>query len=150
MAIISDYEEEHEQKPKPSSSTSASSPAKPFSASLDPSNPLQFLQKAFDLVAQETDFLEKPTAENEILSAIRTVKQRKEKRKAEEKKLNEERKKLQTKEVNKEVQQEEKEKPELKNAPMEVEKKEESGVRGTDHYLSIILFGSWGKLRKKQ
>ncbi|KAF3432828.1 hypothetical protein FNV43_RR23930 [Rhamnella rubrinervis] len=129
MAIISDYEEEREQKPKPSSSPSTSSPAKPFSASLDPSNPLQFLQKAFDFVAQETDFLEKPTADSEILSAVRTVKQRKEKRKAEEKKLNEERKKLQTKEVNKEVQQEIREKPELEKAPVEVEKKEESGAR---------------------
>lgn len=141
MAIISDIEEEHEQEqtPKPSSSPSASSsPAKPFAASLDHSNPLQFLLKAFDFVAQETDFLEKPGAEPQILSALRTTKQRKEKRKAaEEKRLNEERKKLQTKEDKQEVKEEPvaEPKPKPEKAPMEVEKKEETGTRGTGHSL---------------
>ncbi|XP_015878468.2 protein BOBBER 1 [Ziziphus jujuba] len=129
MAIISDFEEE-EQKPKskPSSAASASSvSATPFTASLDPSNPLQFLQKAIDLVAQETDFLEKETAEKEILSAVRTARQRKEKRKAEEKKEKEERKKLETKEeVKKEAMEEVKKEVE---APAKAEEKEDSGAR---------------------
>ncbi|KAH7538217.1 hypothetical protein FEM48_Zijuj03G0175500 [Ziziphus jujuba var. spinosa] len=129
MAIISDFEEEEQKpKPKPSSAASASSvSATPFTASLDPSNPLQFLQKAIDLVAQETDFLEKETAEKEILSAVRTARQRKEKRKAEEKKEKEERKKLETKEeVKKEAMEEVKKEVE---APAKAEEKEDSGAR---------------------
>ncbi|XP_020207958.2 protein BOBBER 2 [Cajanus cajan] len=46
-----------------------------FSAKFDPSNPLEFLSKAFKLVAQRSNFLEKNTAEKEIVLAARTAKE---------------------------------------------------------------------------
>ncbi|KAL5568352.1 hypothetical protein UlMin_024927 [Ulmus minor] len=118
MAIISDYNEVEEKKPsKPSSSSTPSSAS--FSASLDPSSPLGFLEKVFDFVAQQSEFLEKQTAENEIVSVVRAAKERKEKkRKAEE-----------DKKVNVEPKKFVKEEKIVEKNPIEAEKKEDNGLR---------------------
>ncbi|XP_062120139.1 protein BOBBER 1 [Humulus lupulus] len=144
MAIISDFEEEQkEPKPKsnpkpsapPSSSPSSSSSfaaTASFSASLDPTNPLGFLEKVFDFVAQQSDFLDKVSAEKEILSVARVAKERKEKEN-ESKKRKVEEKEKKVSEVPKNVTEVPKNVTEPKKAeeksPMEVEKKEESGAR---------------------
>lgn len=79
MAIISDYDEEKEEISKPkrpfssSSTPSSSSSAKPshFNADFDPSNPLGFLEKVFDFLANESDFLSRDRAEKEIETVVR-------------------------------------------------------------------------------
>ncbi|KAG6579322.1 Protein BOBBER 1 [Cucurbita argyrosperma subsp. argyrosperma] len=77
MAIISDYEEKEEiskpKRPFSSSSPSSSSSAKPsqFNADFDPSNPLGFLEKVFDFLAKESDFLSRDRAEKEIETVVR-------------------------------------------------------------------------------
>ncbi|XP_022158046.1 protein BOBBER 1 [Momordica charantia] len=72
MAIISDYEEK-EEIPKPKKPSSSSSSAKPsqFNANFDPSNPLGFLEKVFDFIAKESDFLFRDTVEKEIETVVR-------------------------------------------------------------------------------
>lgn len=76
MAIISEYEE-NEEIPKPkkpsSSSPPSSSSSKPsqFNASFDPSNPLGFLEKVFDFLAKESDFLSRDRVEKEIETVVR-------------------------------------------------------------------------------
>ncbi|TKY55963.1 BOBBER 1 [Spatholobus suberectus] len=96
MAIISDYLED-EQSNETRSEPSSSSQSQPslFSANFDPSNPLDFLHEVFDFVAQTSDFLEKESAEKEIVSVVRAAKAKKAKSAAEakaaaEKKLKEE------------------------------------------------------------
>lgn len=77
MAIISDYEEKEEipkpKKPSSSSAPSSSSSAKPsqFNANFDPSNPLGFLEKVFDFLANETDFLSRDRVEKDIETVVR-------------------------------------------------------------------------------
>lgn len=76
MAIISEYEEEEIPKPKKpshSSSSSSSSSAKSsqFNANFDPSNPLGFLEKVFDFLANESDFLSRDRVEKEIETVVR-------------------------------------------------------------------------------
>ncbi|CAH8341336.1 unnamed protein product [Eruca vesicaria subsp. sativa] len=67
MAIISEVEEE----------SSSSRPSMlPFRATFDSSNPLGFLQKVFDFLGQQSDFLKKPSAEEEISAAVRAVKEK--------------------------------------------------------------------------
>ncbi|KAL0682244.1 hypothetical protein Bca4012_049091 [Brassica carinata] len=61
MAIISEVEEE----------TSSSQPG-----TFDSSNPLGFLEKVFDFLAQQSDFLNKPSAEAEIAAAVRAAKEK--------------------------------------------------------------------------
>ncbi|XP_071711474.1 protein BOBBER 1-like [Rutidosis leptorrhynchoides] len=61
MAILSDYEE-------------AESVKKPFNAVLDTSNPLQFLQKAFEFVASETDIFKKDSVIKDVNGLVRSVK----------------------------------------------------------------------------
>ncbi|KAK7320824.1 hypothetical protein VNO77_30658 [Canavalia gladiata] len=89
MAIISDYQEDDQSnetrsKASPSSSVSQSQPSS-FSAKFDPSNPIGFLEKVFDFVAKESDYLEKDAAEKEIVSAVRAAKGKKAKVISEEK-----------------------------------------------------------------
>lgn len=84
MAIISDFEEEQkETKPSTSSTSSTTTKKKTvsFSASLDPSSPLGFVEKVLDFLGEESDFLERDTAEKEIAAAVKAAK---EKRKAAE------------------------------------------------------------------
>ena len=44
-------------------------------ATFDSSNPLGFLGKVFDFLAQQSDFLNKPSAESEISAAVRAAKE---------------------------------------------------------------------------
>jgi archaellum component FlaD/FlaE len=150
MAIISDFQEDQDNaKPSPSSARTAS-----FSASLDPSRPVGFLEKVFDFLGEESDFLEQDTAEEEIVAALKVSKEKRRKRKkaeAEEKaameveKKEKEKKEVEKKEKEKEeVEKKEKEKKvveEEKVEAMEVDKTEEekSGLRGTDCSFQSLL-----------
>lgn len=135
MAIISDFQEDKDDaKPSPSSARTAS-----FSASLDPSRPVGFLEKVFDFLGKESDFLERDTAEEEIVAALKVSKEKRKKAEAEEKaamEVEKKEKEKKEKEKEKEVEKKEKEKEveEEKVEAMEVDKTEEekSGLRGTD------------------
>ncbi|EXC63683.1 hypothetical protein L484_000059 [Morus notabilis] len=164
MAIISDFEEDQkEMKPSPSPSSSAVTAS--FTATFDPSNPLGFLEKAVDFVAHQSDFLEKVTAEKEILSVVRAAKARKalEKKKI---KIEEETKNIKIEEEAKKVKIEEVEekKPKVSQVPKKEVKKEEgkspievdkegNGALGTDLSLcvtSFLIVFTIRKLRKKE
>ncbi|XP_057774223.1 protein BOBBER 2-like isoform X2 [Salvia miltiorrhiza] len=66
MAILSDYEEA-EKKPAPSAK-------KQFSASLDPSNPLGFLENVLEFIARESDLFKSDSLVNDVNAAVRMVK----------------------------------------------------------------------------
>ncbi|ESQ43163.1 hypothetical protein EUTSA_v10014254mg [Eutrema salsugineum] len=67
MAIISEVEEE----------SSSSRPSMlPFRATFNSSNPLGFLEKVFDFLGQQSDFLKKPSAEEEIAAVVRAAKEK--------------------------------------------------------------------------
>lgn len=68
MAILSEYEEQDHKKP------SSSSVAKPFNAALDPSDPLGFLEKAFEFVARESDLFKSDSLTRDINAVVRMVK----------------------------------------------------------------------------
>lgn len=136
MAIISEFEEE---EPKPS--TSSSPPPKPvsFNASLDPSNPTGFLEKVFDFLAKESDFLGKDNVDKEIAAIVKVSKE-KSKKKVEEVAPKVEIKKNEVK-AEKEI------KKEVKTDPMEVDKKEDkkeeetsSGLIGSYFLISFTYF----------
>ncbi|XVF12664.1 hypothetical protein REPUB_Repub08aG0138400 [Reevesia pubescens] len=114
MAIISEFQEE---EPKPS--TSSSPPPNPvsFIASLDPSNPLGFLEKVFDFLAKETDFLGKENVNKEIASIVRVAKEKS------KKKVEEVAPKVEVKK--KEMKEEKEIKKEVKEVPTEVDKQED-------------------------
>ncbi|KAG4117758.1 hypothetical protein ERO13_D12G251100v2 [Gossypium hirsutum] len=116
MAIISEFQEDEAKKPSPSSSP-ASKPLL-FSATLDPSNPVLFLEKVFDFIGKESDFLVKENADKEIAAIVRAAKE-KSKKKAEEVA-----RKVETK--NRKVKEEKDIKKEVKKEAMEVNKKEET------------------------
>lgn len=107
MAIISDFNEE-EQKPTRSSQSqsSSSSSSSSFTAPFDRSNPIAFLQKVFEFVSEQSDFLATEAAEKQVLSLVRAAgkkrrdqlkaseeREKAEKKKREELKATEERKK---------------------------------------------------------
>lgn len=76
MAIISDYDEGENNSPaKPSPSSSASKVS--FTGNLDRSNPISFIEKVFDFIASESDYLGKDSAEKEIASILGAAKQKK-------------------------------------------------------------------------
>ncbi|XVE64387.1 hypothetical protein DITRI_Ditri07aG0096800 [Diplodiscus trichospermus] len=133
MAIISDFQEE-EAKP----STSSSPPPKPvpFNASLDPSNPVGFLEKVFDFLAEESDFLGKENADKEISTVVR-VAQEKSKKKVEKVAPKVEIKKEET-EIKKEV----------KSEPMEVDKKDDKKEEETSSRLKVPNKGNGLDLEK--
>ncbi|XP_044464029.1 protein BOBBER 1-like [Mangifera indica] len=83
MAIISDYTEEEKmpevKKASASGSTSSSSKTTPFSATFDASNPLGFLEKVFEFVANESDFLANEAVENQITAVVRAAKEKRKK-----------------------------------------------------------------------
>ncbi|KAG2299234.1 hypothetical protein Bca4012_010800 [Brassica carinata] len=66
MAIISELEEESSSRPS----------MLPFRATFDSSNPLGFLQKVFDFLGEQSDYLKKPSAEEEIAAAVRAAKEK--------------------------------------------------------------------------
>ncbi|CAN1751130.1 Protein BOBBER 1 [Linum perenne] len=121
MALISEYEEE-DSGPK-TTSASASAPPSTFTAPFDPSNPLGIVEKLFDFMAAESDFLSKDAAEKEIAAVVRAAKEKRSKKLKREKEAAE--KEAAAKVEAKRLKEEEK-KPVVKEA----EKKEESGVRG--------------------
>ncbi|GMI99667.1 BOBBER1 [Hibiscus trionum] len=102
MAIISEYQEEEPRKPTASSSPAAKPVS--FTASLDPTNPAGFLEKVFDFIAKESDFLVKDNADKEVAAIVRAAKE-KSKKKAEEDSRKVENKK-EEKETKKEVEKE--------------------------------------------
>ncbi|CAN1751125.1 Protein BOBBER 1 [Linum perenne] len=120
MALISEYEEE-DSGPK-TTSASASAPPSTFTAPFDPSNPLGIVEKLFDFMAAESDFLSKDAAEKEIAAVVRAAKEKRSKKLKREKEAAE--KEAAAKVEAKRLKEEEK-KPVVKEA----EKKEESGVR---------------------
>ncbi|KAL3524408.1 hypothetical protein ACH5RR_017242 [Cinchona calisaya] len=69
MAILSDYEEEDQAKP-----TSPSSSGKPFTAVLNPSNPLGFLETALEFLAKESDLFESDSLVTDVNAVVRQVK----------------------------------------------------------------------------
>lgn len=126
MAIISDFQEDQDNaKPSSSSARTAS-----FSASLDPSRPLGFLEKVFDFLGEESDFLERDTAAEEIVATVKVAKEKRKMKKAEAEE------KAAAMEVEKKQKEKKEKKVEEKVEAMEVEKTEEkSGLRGTDYIL---------------
>ncbi|KAH0889060.1 hypothetical protein HID58_051489 [Brassica napus] len=64
MAIISEVEDESSTRPR----------ILPFRATLDSSNPSSFLEKVFDFLGEQSDFLKKPFAAEEISAAVRAAK----------------------------------------------------------------------------
>ncbi|XP_059457523.1 protein BOBBER 1-like [Corylus avellana] len=126
MAIISDFQEEQDNaKPSSSSARTAS-----FSANLDPSRPLGFLEKVFEFLGEESDFLERDTAAEEIVAVVKVAKEKKKVKKAEA----EEKAAMEVEKKEKAMEVEKKKKAmevEEKVEAMEVEKTEEgkSGLR---------------------
>lgn len=53
-----------------------------FSAKLDRSNPLQFVEKALAFLARESDFFHRERVEREVASVVRTLKEKERKKKA--------------------------------------------------------------------
>ncbi|XP_022894327.1 protein BOBBER 1-like [Olea europaea var. sylvestris] len=99
MAILSEYEEEDQNKPTTSSVKKAQ-----FSAVLDPSDPIGFLERVFEFVARESDFFKSNSLVNDVNAVVRMVKDKVE---AEEKTR---RKELKAKE-NEKAEKEAKEEP---------------------------------------
>ncbi|KAG8653031.1 protein BOBBER 1 [Manihot esculenta] len=151
MAIISDYQDdEKETKPKPKSnpsSSSSSSKTLSFNATFDPRNPIGIVERLFDFLVNETDFMAEDTAEREIVAVVKAAKDKVKKKMAEErereaalkgtenKRLKEEKKPEVKAEEKKPVIKEEKKfdlnkevKARVKEEPIEVEKEEESGA----------------------
>ena len=71
MAILSDYEEEDQKLPQKPTVT-----PKPFSTTLDPSNPIAFLQSAFEFVANEADFFANDSSEKAVADLFKKVKEK--------------------------------------------------------------------------
>ncbi|KAB1200388.1 Protein BOBBER 1 [Morella rubra] len=80
MAILSDCQED--QAPQKSFSCS-------FNAVLDPSNPLGFLESAFNFVSPKSNLFESDSAEEELMSLVRSIKGRIKAEEAEKKHLKE-------------------------------------------------------------
>ncbi|KAK1431849.1 hypothetical protein QVD17_08578 [Tagetes erecta] len=68
MAILSEYEEEDQKQPE--------SLKKPFNTVLDSSDPLRFLQTAFEFVARETDLFKKDSVIKDVSGLVRSVKEK--------------------------------------------------------------------------
>ncbi|KAB5531630.1 hypothetical protein DKX38_018300 [Salix brachista] len=95
MAIISDYEEDQNVKKSSSSSPCTSPKTSTFTATFNPQNPIRIVETVIDFVAKESNFLEKDTAEKEILDVVkRTVEEKKRKKAEEEAKVKGENKRL--------------------------------------------------------
>ncbi|KAL7003604.1 hypothetical protein U1Q18_004755 [Sarracenia purpurea var. burkii] len=123
MAILSEYEEE----PRP---TKPSSSGKAFNASLDPLNPLGFLETVFDFVSRESELFKSDSVVRDVTALVRTFKdkvdaeERKKKEKAEKRAKEEPQASVSVKEENKEKQPQASVsvKEENKEEPPEIEK----------------------------
>lgn len=69
MAILSDYEE-----PESNAPPSSAAATKPFKASLDPANPLGFLETVFGFLARESDLFKSDSLINDVNAVVRMVK----------------------------------------------------------------------------
>ncbi|XP_022862340.1 protein BOBBER 1-like [Olea europaea var. sylvestris] len=67
MAILSDYEEEEQTQ---------TTSNKPFTAAFDPSNPLGFLEKAFEFVARESDLFKSHFLIKDVSAVVGMVKEK--------------------------------------------------------------------------
>ncbi|KAL4297700.1 hypothetical protein GQ457_12G006800 [Hibiscus cannabinus] len=118
MAIISEFQEEDA---KPSTASLPSPPkAVPFNAILEPSDPAGFLDKVFDFLAKESDFIREENVDKEVAAIVRAAKER-------SKKVEEVVPKVEIKE---DMKKEKEIKEEVKREPMEVDKKEEDSSSG--------------------
>ncbi|XP_013589409.1 PREDICTED: protein BOBBER 2-like [Brassica oleracea var. oleracea] len=109
MAIISEMQEEKR-------------PSVPFEASLDPSNPLGFLEKAFDFIGKESDLLLKDSAEKDIATAVTAANKR----------LSEAEKKKAEKETVKPIEKKSTKESLPPMEPMEVEKPKKESLKPTE------------------
>ncbi|KAI4330967.1 hypothetical protein MLD38_029203 [Melastoma candidum] len=129
MAIISDYQDEPEVSPNPKSEpqrrpSSSSVGARPsFSESLDPSNPLGFVESAFRFLAEESDFLLEDSAERDVVGVVRSVREEAQKTRKKNQKVEEETKRKQV--VRDEVKAKNVEEVQVRNA--EAAKEKEKG-----------------------
>lgn len=153
MAILSDYEEEDKKKPGPPPPPSA---RKQFSSSLDPSDPLGFLEKVFEFVAKESDLFKSDSLVNDVNAVVRMVKDKVEAEDKKRKEVNiEEHGKAEKKIKEEAAPLPAVKKDDLKNKMVEKEKEriddveEKNGPRGTFFYsefscnhLSFILLQS--------
>nr|GMD70775.1 protein BOBBER 1-like [Ipomoea batatas] len=69
MAILSEYDE-----PETNTSTSSAAAMKPFKASLDPANPLGFLETTLEFLAREFDLFNSNSLINDVNAVVRMVK----------------------------------------------------------------------------
>ncbi|PRQ60409.1 putative HSP20-like chaperone [Rosa chinensis] len=136
MAIISDIQEEQQQSSAQAKSASASASASAssssgarvgatsFSTKFDRNNTSGFLEKALEFLAQESDFMRRPTAERDLVAIFKAVREK------ERKKMEEERKKrwAAEEEEKKKKEAEVKAKEEPKAEPKVVEEKKEKEV----------------------
>ncbi|KAE8655336.1 pentatricopeptide repeat-containing protein [Hibiscus syriacus] len=73
-----------EQMPSASSAAATAAKLASFTASLDPANPVGFLEKVFDFIAEESDFLVKENVHKEVAAIVRVVKEKSKKKDEEE------------------------------------------------------------------
>ncbi|KAJ9545684.1 hypothetical protein OSB04_025391 [Centaurea solstitialis] len=76
MAILSDYEDDDQKQQQTKTTTTEESLKKPFNAVLDSSDPLRFLQAAFEFVARETDLFKTDSVIKDVNGLVRTVKEK--------------------------------------------------------------------------
>ncbi|KAF5477881.1 hypothetical protein F2P56_004489 [Juglans regia] len=110
MAILSDYQEDQPHDQHYSSNSFS------FNAVLDPSNPLGFLESAFNFVSQKSDLFKNDSAEKEIMSSVRSIKEKIKAQEADQKKrlkLAEASAKMATDQKEQEQKEKEKEKKQL-------------------------------------
>nr|GMD63795.1 protein BOBBER 1-like [Ipomoea batatas] len=69
MVILSEYDE-----PETNASTSSAAAVKPFKASLDPANPLGFLETTLEFLARESDLFNSDSLINDVNAVVRMVK----------------------------------------------------------------------------
>ncbi|KAL2542220.1 Protein BOBBER 2 [Abeliophyllum distichum] len=98
MAILSEYEEDDQKKPTTSSVKKAQ-----FSAELDPSDPIGFLERVFEFVARESDLFKSDSLVKDVNAVVRMVKDKVE---AEEKKRTKELKAKENGKAEKKVKEE--------------------------------------------
>lgn len=86
MAIISDYQDDQPQESQPQNAPSSTST---FTAVLDRSSPLGFLNSVFDFLSKESDLFKSDSAVRDITSVAREVKEREEAEERKKKRLKE-------------------------------------------------------------
>lgn len=143
MAIISDIQEEHnEAQTKSAQSASSSSSARvaatSFSTKFDRGNTSGFLERVFEFLAQESDFLKRPTAERDLVSIFKAVREKERKKMEEERKKRSQEEEKKKKKAEAEAEKDLKAKAEPKAEAKKKDKEEtpkveeKNGKKGTD------------------